>query len=483
MNYGSATWRNLFWSLPSSLQNTGAAIYGIRHNAKTFGKYYNQCYDFLQKSQWFSSEELENYQNEKTVNFLKYAVDTVPYYRRFFAEKGLTAKDIRRVDDLGLFSLLDKEAVRLNGAALVSDPFRNKKSQIVNAHTSGTTGKGLHLMLSREAFQREYAFRWLHFSWAGIVPGVRIAFFAGHPVARPTRMVPPFWIIDKWNKTIYFSSQHIAPVTLPAYIAQLKQFGAHVIRGYPSSVHTIASAILESGETSIRPRAVFTNSETLRDYQRAAIEKAFLCKVYDWYGNAEQVANIVECEEGRLHVKEEHSLIEFLKPDGSEARPGETGEMVCTGFGNPAMPLIRYRIGDLAVLSAESCDCKRGGRIVERIIGRMEDIVVTPEGRHVGRLDHLFKDMLNVKEAQIVQNEVDSVKIRIVKRPQFDDKDVRLLMEEARLRLGHRIKIDLEFVDEVKREPSGKVRFVISSVSPSIPGMIDTEISQDNKEQ
>jgi len=198
------------------------------------------------------------------------------------------------------------------------------------------------------------------------------------------------------------------------------------------------------------------------------MEQAFQCKVYNWYGNAEQVGNIVECEEGNLHVKEDHSFVEFIGPDGRPAQPGELAEMVCTGFGNYAMPLIRYRVGDMAVLSDKKCPCGRSGRIVERIVGRVEDVVVTPDGRHVGRLDHLFKDMLNVKEAQIFQENVNDLEIRIVKRPQFSEKDMRLLMQEARLRLGNKIKIHVRFVDTIKREPSGKLRFVISKVQTAI---------------
>ncbi len=446
------------------MQDTAASLYGWHLDSKIFNGYYRKTYKFLEESQWHSADKLRDYQGRQLISFLRYAVKNVPYYRDYFARQSLTVEDIRTVDDLKLFPLLDKETVRFNADRLIAEPYRKRTSQVVNVHTSGTTGKGLHLKLSKEAFQREYAFRYLHLSWAGIKPNMKMAFFAGHPVTPPERLSPPFWAEDKINKRIYFSSQHITNATLPIYIDKLKEFKPELIRGYPSSVYLIGVGILEHGAKGVSPKAVFTNSETLLGYQREVIERAFSCKVFDWYGNTEQVANIVECERGNRHVKAEHSFVEFLKQDGMPAKPGELAEMVCTGFGNYAMPLIRYRVGDMAVLSDRGCSCGRNDLIVDKIVGRVEDIVVTPDGRHVGRLDHLFKDMLNVKEAQIVQEMIEELKIRIVKRKGFNDKDLQLLEKEARLRLGNSIRFQFEFVDHLEREPSGKLRFVISRI-------------------
>jgi phenylacetate-CoA ligase len=453
--------------MPLFLQDFITATYGYRLKKKVFQKKYKQIYAEIEKSQWFSSKKLLKLQNEKLVNFIKYSAKHVPYYRNLLNQLSLNADDFCHTNDILKIPLLDKETVRNNSLSLVSDSDKQQFSKIINVHTSGTTGKGLHLKLSFDAWQREYAFRYLHLSWAGIYPGMKMAYLAGHPVADPLRTKPPFWAYDKINNSLYFSSQHISPKNMPAYLKKLNSFQPELIRGYPSSVYLIACGILDNGEKKIRPKAVFTNSETLLDQQRYIIEEAFHCKVYNWYGNAEQVGNIVECEHGNLHLKQEHSYIEFLREDGSPASPGEMAEMVCTGFNNEAMPLIRYRVGDMAVFSNDSCNCGRGGIIIEKIIGRVEDIVVTPDGRHIGRLDHLFKDMLNVKEAQIIQESIESLNIHIVKRDQFNESDMQKLREEAKLRLGNGIKINISFVNHLEREPSGKLRFVISKINPS----------------
>jgi len=129
------------------------------------------------------------------------------------------------------------------------------------------------------------------------------------------------------------------------------------------------------------------------------------------------------------------------------------------------MPLIRYDIGDVAVYSKlEACDCGRGGKIVEKIIGRTDDYIQTPDVRFVGRLDHLFKNSPKVKLAQVVQNEIDEIIIRIVKGMNYTKKDEDSVLNKARFRLGPEIKIRFEYVKEIPRTKSGKHRFIVQNI-------------------
>jgi len=111
-----------------------------------------------------------------------------------------------------------------------------------------------------------------------------------------------------------------------------------------------------------------------------------------------------------------------------------------TAFGNYATPLVRYDVGDIATLSERrTCRCGRGGTLIEQIDGRVEDYVVTPDGRLIGRLDHLFKDTANVLMAQIEQDHVNEVRIRIVRDAHYTAKDEAIIRKEARARLGNEI--------------------------------------------
>jgi phenylacetate-CoA ligase len=235
--------------------------------------------------------------------------------------------------------------------------------------------------------------------------------------------------------------------------------------GYPSSIYLLALANEHCGKV-VHPRAIYTSSETLFRFQREAIQRSFGCKVYTYYGNGERAGFIAECPEGSLHVKLDHSLVELVNDKGEDASPGEIGRLICTAFGNVATPLIRYNVGDTAILSSvQECPCARGGMLIEELTGRTEDYVVTPDGRFVGRLDHLFKDSVKVRAAQIVQDKVDTILIRIVKEHDYSSRDESEILREATSRLGDDIDIDIEYVSDIERAKSGKHRFIISNLS------------------
>ena len=468
LNYKQHWLKNIYDHLPVSLQNLMTSLYGLQHRRRVRGQYYYDYLEQLQKSQWDSPLELERKQNEKLSRFVSYAARRSPYWRRVFAEQNLQPEMIKSPADLARLPLLEKETVRSSFDELVSDEYRQGGKKAVTVHTSGTTGKALRLKISIEAWQREYAFRDDHRTWMGIKPGDRVATLAGHPVVSTNHMKPPFWRRNRAENQIIFSAQHLTPETMPHYAEELHSFQPQLLHGYPSALYLLALYLDAQNISTLRPRAAYTHSETLLDNQRALLQRAFGCHVFDGYGNTERVAYIVECEQGSLHVRMEHSVIEFLRADGEPARAGEMAEMVCTGFGNEATPLIRYRVGDSAIYTNRPCPCGRGGTIVEKIQGRVDDIIVTPDGRHVGRLDHVFKDLLNVVEAQIVQERLDAILVRLVKRPEFGAEDMKTLERELRLRLGTKTKLEYEFLERIPREPNGKFRAVISKVAVAI---------------
>jgi len=166
-----------------------------------------------------------------------------------------------------------------------------------------------------------------------------------------------------------------------------------------------------------------------------------------------------------MHLKLEHSFVEVLDVENRPCKPGASGRLICTGFGNHAFPLIRYEIGDVVTLSPETTSrCGRGGTLVTAVEGRTEDYIVTPDGKLVGRLDHLFKGKKNVVEAQVVQHCVEEIIIRIVPSPDFTSSDELEIRQEAVERLGDSIRISFEYVDRLHRGRNGKCPFIVSSL-------------------
>jgi phenylacetate-CoA ligase len=132
---------------------------------------------------------------------------------------------------------------------------------------------------------------------------------------------------------------------------------------------------------------------------------------------------------------------------------------------NADMPLIRYRVGDRGVLPliARSCECGRTLAPMTSIEGRNDDVLLTMDGRRIGRLDPVFKDQLPVREAQIVQEALDSVRLRFVPAPEYTAADGKAMVNRIRQRMGN-IKVILEEVNEIPRSANGKFRAVICNL-------------------
>ncbi len=461
MAYGTTLQRAAYYRLPALVKNLFTSAYGMRQRRDRYGPLFHHWLDFLRGSERWSNERLLTYQAEQTDAFVQAALAHVPFYRsQDDYAQWKPGADPRRLP------LLTKDIVRRERERLYADDLQTTGHRWMQ--TSGTTGKALRFPLSTSCFQREYAFRALHYSWAGVSlhERDRIAIAAGHPVAAPGRGRPPFWSRDFANNWLLFSSYHMTGENLRAYVRELESFAPLLLGGYPSSVYLLALAYRKFGRGSLRLRGIFTASETLLPHQREAIEGAFGARLFNWYGNAEMCANIVECEMGELHLKLEHSFVEVLDERNAPCSPGERGRLVCTGFGNSAFPLIRYEVGDRVTLAAQQTSrCGRGGLLVASIEGRVEDYIFTPDGRMVGRLDHLFKDSRNVVEAQLFQESVQELVLRIVRGPAYASADEERVLAEARRRLGPAIAIRFEYCDTIPRSANGKFRFIVSRLN------------------
>ena len=196
-------------------------------------------------------------------------------------------------------------------------------------------------------------------------------------------------------------------------------------------------------------------------HQRKVIEQAFDTEVADQYGASEQCGNISECEKHTYHIDMEFGAIEFLP---LENMPSNVRQIICTGFCNMAMPLIRYNIGDIATIAGGSCSCGREAPIVEKIDGRIESYIITPDGRQLGRLDFLFKDSAQIEEAQLIQDDLDHLMVKVVRSSNYSQTDEISLLHDLRIYLGEEISIDIDYVSEIPRSANGKFRQIVSKV-------------------
>ncbi len=454
---------------PIWAQNLIVSAYGARLRYLRYGRAQRAQLEALRRSQWLRAEELTSLQLERLNGQLERARSFVPYYQE---RRGILGP-LRSVEELGAIPILHKDHLRLAGRSAVASDV--SKEQLLEIHTGGTTGKPLTIYCDRAVLQRNFAFFERFKEWAGIRPGMRIATFGGRIIVPHAQNRPPYWRRNLANRALLLSSYHLSPTTVESYVERLASFRADMLEGYPSSLVPIARYVLQTGRTDIRPRAVITSSETLDREVRAMFERAFRCPVYDQYGSAEMTAFVAQCEHGRYHASPEFGIVEVLRDDLTPAAAGELGQIVATGFINPVMPLIRYATGDLAIRCEGGCPCGRAFPMLERIEGRRDDVIVTPEGRWVGRLDPIFKAVSSIYETRIVQDAVDHVRVEAVVDGEFTAEQEAVLYAELRHRLGPTMRIDIARVSDLPRTASGKLRSVVNLVgapeqSGQVPG-------------
>ena len=342
-----------------------------------------------------------------------------------------------------------------------SFPGRGKAFKL---ETSGTSGKPLIIYCDNDSRRRNYAFMQRLREWFDIGPGARRATFFARILLPPEQSRPPFWRYDIFEKNHLFSYCHMSEANLEHYYNKLRQIQPDEIIGYPSNLFILARYMKENGLGGIQPRAIFTTAETLLEYQRAVIEEVFEQRVVDQYGCTEMALFVSQCEKGTYHVHPEYGIVEVVDKNGAPVAHGEEGECVCTGFVSYAMPMIRYRLGDRLALGSGACPCGRSFPVVEKILGRIDDTLIAPDGRPLGGLDAVFKGSSGIRETQIVQTAPDKLVFKIVADDAFTGDNRNELIREIEKRTGSEMRIEIQLVEEIEKDSSGKFRAVKSNL-------------------
>ncbi|HTQ57238.1 MAG TPA: hypothetical protein VMI94_22365 [Bryobacteraceae bacterium] len=438
-------WQTLYSRLPLPLQHACVTAQGFRYHQWRYGGIFQAYLDALKRTEFLSADRLRELQWEELNRLHRFAAAHVPYYRLH-----------------GVSQCITKEQIRQHADDFLADTFSH--DELIPWHTSGTTGTPLTIYYNRDAMRKMWAFVELYRNGAGVGRRHRRVQFTGRMIVPPRQSASRrvFWRHDLANRALLLSTTHLSPENLPAYADALDRYRPVYISGYPSAMHVLAEYYRQSGRRAPKLAAALTSAETLMHHQRRAIEQAFATRVFDQYGQAEMQSFWYECAAGRMHVHPLAGVTEILRPDGTAAAPGEMGEVVLTGLVNYAMPLIRYRVGDTARFSIESCPCGRGMPVVEEIGGRLDDFVYTRERGALGRLDPVLKGVRHIVESQIEQESLDLLRVRFVPAPCFTPEDLHVLESNLRARVGGGIHLEFECTQRIPRSANGKFRFVIS---------------------
>jgi len=410
----------------------------------------------LERTQYDAPEVIRERQLAALKVQLQHAWDTVPYYRAAWGNAGVHPSDVRALEDLEAFPILTKADIRRHNRALVSSAYDVKQCRVKT--TSGSTGVPLTIYCDEPALQFKAACTIRSDEWSGYRLGQRVAKVWGNPEYRhfglKGRLRNRFF-----DRAVYLDTLNLNDERIAEFARTIRRHRPGLVFGHAHSLYLVACALKKGGVLDVRPNGIVSTAMILHDWQRAVIESVFGCKVTNRYGCEEVSLIASECEEHNgLHVNADSLYHEV--PAG--------GKLLVTDLVNRAMPLIRYQVGDVVVPSARRCKCGRGLPLLERVEGREADYVVTPAGNLISGIS-LTENFANLvpgtAQMQIVQESITQLRIRMVAGDGFGDASRAKVAELVRDTFGAGVEHELELVEAIPQEPSGKYRFCISKVA------------------
>lgn len=419
----------------------------------------------LEASQWWPRERLQSYQLERLRAFIEHLAQRVPYYRETFTQRGLRAQDVLTLADLARFPFLTKAAIRANTEKLRAEG----AGPLKRYNTGGSSGEPLIFFMGKDRIAHDVAAKWRATRWWGVDIGDRELVVWGSPVELGTQDRLR-GLRDRLFRSELLPAFEMSQANLDRFVERIRTVRPAMLFGYPSSLSLIAAHAEKRGERldGLGIRVAFVTSERLYDHQRAAIERVFGCRVANGYGGRDAGFIAHECPAGGLHISAEDILVEIVDANGAVVPPGSAGEIVVTHLATADFPFLRYRTGDIGVLSGAACACGRGLPLLAEVQGRSTDFVVAADGTvmHGLALIYVVRDLPGIERFKIVQESLDRTRVLLVPGHGYTSDTAERIRAGLCERLGAGVSVDVEAVSEIPAEQSGKYRYVASRVAP-----------------
>lgn len=420
---------------------------------------FSQFKKFLDESQYWSREKLDEYQFIQTKKLLEYAEKNIPWYQKKFAEYGVSSKDFVNLQDIKKFPLVTKEEIRDNLDQFISKEFSKLKLMYVTTGGSTAIPFGFYQPSSLEKI--DLAFFDHHWGWVGCKLTDTSVVLRGEFVGNENKLFDYKPSKREWR----FSTYYLNEKTFDQYFKKLNEIKPVFIQAYPSAAELFAQFMREKNlKLSFKLKAIMLGSENIYDEQIDLIEKTFDAKVHTWYGQAERVSLAPWSKNSRLfHIFPQYGLTELLDSSDNEVtNEDETGEIVATGFYNFAMPFIRYRTMDLATHTNQKSPDGFNYRLFKRIEGRLQELIVTSSGRLISMTAINMHDETfdNVRQFQFYQDTPGKVTLKILPNEKFSERDLNRIYDSIKFKLGDDTELEIKIVDSIPRTKSGKLRFL-----------------------
>jgi phenylacetate-CoA ligase len=417
----------------------------------------------METSQWLPADSLRELQVQNLRRFLVDVGRCVPCYRDLFREQGFDPRKINSLEDIQQLPLIGKPFIRANQELLKAD----NAMGLSRFNTGGSSGEPLIFYIGKERVSHDVAAKWRATRWWGVDIGDPEIVVWGSPIELGAQDRVRH-IRDKIIRTRLLPAFEMSERKLDGFIQEIRKVSPKMLFGYPSALSLIAAHAEARGigMDDLGLKVAFVTSERLYDHQKEKIETVFGCRVANGYGGRDAGFIAHQCPQGGMHLTAEDIIVEIIDKEGKVLPNGEAGEIVVTHLATRDFPFIRYRTGDIGVLSDEACPCGRGLPLLKEIQGRATDFIVAQDGTvlHGLALIYTLRDLPGIKEFKIIQESLERTRVEIVKDEGYRPDCETVIKEEFKKRLGQSVQIDIEYLQGIEPEKSGKFRYVVSDV-------------------
>jgi phenylacetate-CoA ligase len=420
---------------------------------------------FLEKTQNFTIEQMQDLQWERLITILEHAAKNIPYYRN-----RISPEKVKSYEDFLKIPFLTKRDIQTNRKELLNP---NHKGRRWIARTSGSTGLPVEFFVDNNYCSYDWASRWRGRRWFGVDIGDREVALWGRPIySRFARLCGG--VKARLQNMLLLSAFDYTEENLDFYWKKIKKFQPSFFYGYSTILAYLTQFIKEKEGSAedLKVKAIFATGETLYQSSRKLLKLVFNCPVAIEYGCSEVGGFAYECPDGGLHISAENVFVEFLNKKGQPVKPGEIGEVVVTGLTNFYMPFIRYKIGDLGSPRAEICPCGRGLPLMELNTAKLEDVILTSKGKIFSsklfdyiNLALMEKNIKGIRQFKVYQKSIDMFYIEVIKDTEFSNRAVEFFIQKMREFIGENIEINIKFVSRIPREKTGKLRYFVSEIA------------------
>lgn len=422
----------------------GEIIFGVRlsKNVKLYS-------DLLKKSE----SEILDYQTSQLLKILRNASEKSPFYKSIQIADGANVQDV--IKD---FPIMDKSTLKREYLSILT----TSSTKLIKNSTSGSSGIQTEVFVTKEEQSKYRACQVIWWEWAG--------FEIGKPILQTG--LSPRRTFEKLLKDFFFRTYYLFAFGLTTENVKRafswSRAKSPVLGGYASSLYVL-SQIAEKENLKVAFKSVISWGDKMFDHYRANIERVFKCKVYETYGASEGLMMAAQKDLAFMYIMLPCVYIEILDEEGNEVPDGQIGNVVVTSLIHEAMPLIRYRLGDLAIKlpKTEYPDFREINLpLLQKVIGRETDIVKTKSGKKliVHSFTGVFEYYPSIKQFCVVQRDLGGVEIQYIR----DDNFKVEVIESINLRLRELVREDFEFrfveVDFIQPTKSGKPQIIISEL-------------------